>query len=101
MTARRRRLAWEGARLGLTGIVLLLVGCREAAVEPGPIAMRRITADQYRQTIADVFAPELKVIGRFEPDARRNGLLAVGTGWVSITPAGFEQYDAMAPLTLL
>ena len=96
MTARRRRLAWEGARLGLTGIVLLLVGCREAAVEPGPIAMRRLTADQYRQTIADVFAPELKVIGRFEPDSRRNGLLAVGTGWVSITPAGFEQYDAMA-----
>ena len=58
--------------------------------------MRRITADQYRQTIADVFAPEIKVTGRFEPDSRQNGLLAVGTAWVSITPAGFEQYDAMA-----
>ena len=96
MTSMRRRLWREGARLGLTGFVLLLVGCREATVEPGPIAMRRITAEQYRQTIADVFAPELKVIGRFEPDSRRNGLLAVGTAWVSITPAGFEQYDAMA-----
>ncbi len=76
--------------------ILLLLGCRDAPVEPGPIAMRRITADQYRQTIADVFAPEIKVTGRFEPDSRRNGLLAVGTAWVSITPAGFEQYDAMA-----
>jgi len=73
-----------------------LAGCREAPIEPGPIAMRRITADQYRQTIADVFAPEIKVTGRFEPDSRRDGLLAVGTAWVAVTPAGLEQYDAMA-----
>lgn len=92
----RRQQSRAGVRLGLAGLVLLLLGCREATVEPGPIAMRRITAAQYRQTIADVFAPELEVTGRFEPDSRRNGLLAVGTAWVSITPAGFEQYDVMA-----
>ncbi len=79
--------------------VMLLVfsglGCdvREAV---GPIAMRRITADQYRQTIADVFGSDIRVVGRFEPDARRDGLLAVGTAWVSVTPAGFEQYDSIA-----
>jgi hypothetical protein len=60
------------------------------------MAMRRLTADQYRQTIADVFAPDIKVIGRTEPDARRDGLLAVGTAWVSVTPAGLEQYDSIA-----
>lgn len=92
----------RGRRCALVGAVLVgalasaLVGCHDAPVEPGPIAMRRITADQYRQTIADVFAPEIKVTGRFEPDSRQNGLLSVGTAWVSVTPAGFEQYDAMA-----
>lgn len=77
-------------------VCFLLVACGEPPVEPGPIAMRRITADQYRQTIADVFDPAIEVTGRFEPDARKSGLLAVGTAWVGITPAGFEQYDAMA-----
>ena len=91
MSGATRKVGWI-----LGGIVLLLLGCREAEVEPGPIAMRRITAEQYRQTITDVFAPEITVSGRFEPDSRRDGLLAVGTAWVSITPAGFEQYDAMA-----
>lgn len=95
-STQRRQQSSAGVRRGLAGLVLLLLGCRETTVEPGPIAMRRITAEQYRQTIADVFAPELQVTGRFEPDSRRNGLLAVGTAWVSITPAGFEQYDAMA-----
>ncbi len=83
----------------LPGCLLALatiVGCGETRVEPGPIAMRRITADQYRQTIADVFDPAIEVTGRFEPDSRHAGLLAVGTAFVSITPAGFEQYDAIA-----
>ena len=81
--------------LKLLLLILLGLGCgsREAV---GPIAMRRITADQYRQTIADVFGSDIRVVGRFEPDARRDGLLAVGTAWVSVTPAGFEQYDSIA-----
>lgn len=58
--------------------------------------MRRLTEEQYRRTIADVFAPDIEVVGRFEPDSRRDGLLAVGTAWVTVTPAGFEQYEAMA-----
>lgn len=90
------RVAGIGQRaFGLLAIAALFA-CGEPPVEPGPVAMRRITADQYRQTIADVFDPAIEVTGRFEPDTRRNGLLAVGTGWVGITPAGFEQYDAMA-----
>src|SRR5690606_28354875 len=34
--------------------------------------------------------------GRFEPDMRVNGLLAVGTSQVSVSAAGMEQYDSMA-----
>lgn len=77
-------------------VTLFGVACHEAPVEPGPIAMRRITAEQYRQTIADVFDPAIEVTGRFEPEPRREGLLAVGTAWVGVTPSGFEQYDAIA-----
>jgi len=57
---------------------------------------RRLTDDQYRQTIADIFGADIKVSGRFEPDIRREGLLAVGSSAVAVTPLGAEQYYMMA-----
>jgi hypothetical protein len=60
------------------------------------VGMRRITQDQYRQIIADVFGKTIKLGGRFEPDQRDAGLLAVGASQVSVTASGFEQYDDMA-----
>ncbi len=66
-------------------------------VQSGPrVAARRLSEDQYRQAIADVFGPTIKVGGRFEPEIRRDGLLATGAGQVSVTASGLEQYDAMA-----
>jgi hypothetical protein len=62
----------------------------------GPVAMRRLTQQEYKQIIADVFGPTVKLGGRFEPDLRDAGLLAVGASEVSVTASGFEQYDAMA-----
>ncbi|MBJ19291.1 MAG: hypothetical protein CL933_07675 [Deltaproteobacteria bacterium] len=61
----------------------------------GPVAMRRLTADQYRQAIADSFGTGIEIVGRFEPDHRREGLIAIGSAWVTVTPSGFEQYEAM------
>lgn len=58
--------------------------------------LRRLTEDQYRATIADIFGDDIKVAGRFEPDLRVQGLLAAGASAVSVTPGGFEQYEAMA-----
>jgi len=65
-------------------------------VDAGPVAMRRLTEAQYRATVADVLGDDLVVAGRFEPDNRSSGLLAVGASSVSVTPSGFEQYDAIA-----
>ncbi len=67
-----------------------------AAHAPGPATVRRLSADQYRNIIHDVFGRSLDLGGYFEPDLRISGLLAVGSGKVGITPAGMEQYDAMA-----
>jgi len=84
----------------LLGIVcaLGLSGCgpSEPATGGGPAEIRRLTEAEYRQSIADIFGGDIKVAGRFEPDLRADGLLAVGTGQVTVTPAGFEQYDSMA-----
>jgi len=59
--------------------------------------MRRITEAQYRNTIADVFGPDIKVAGRFEPIVRpAHEMLSSGASAASISPTGLENFDAMA-----
>lgn len=71
-----------------------------AVVEPkpvgGPLLMRRLTELQYRATIADVFAPDVPIAGRFERGLREDGLIAVGTGHGGMSPFSLEQYDVSA-----
>ncbi len=58
--------------------------------------MRRLTEAEYRRSIADIFGPEIKIQGRFEPEVRRDGLIAIGSGQASISSSGMEQYYSMA-----
>lgn len=60
------------------------------------IVMRRLTLDQYQQAIHDVFGPTIEVGGRFDPDFRANGLLAVGAARVGVSSSGMERYDGVA-----
>ena len=99
-----RRSPSIASRIGLAALLLAGLGAgsywwmknREPATEGGVSVTRRITQEQYRNIVADVFGPNVDVGGRFEIDVRDSGLMAVGTGRVSITAAGFEQYDKMA-----
>jgi hypothetical protein len=77
-----------------------------AAPEPAPIAepkpvgtppiTRRLTESQYRATIANVFAPDVPIPGRFERGLREDGLLAVGTSLGGMSAFSLEQYDISA-----
>jgi hypothetical protein len=85
------------------GIGWVQQGASEPAVEVaeptpvgGPAVMRRLTESQYRATIADVFAPDVPIAGRFERALRHEGLIAVGTSHGGMSPFSFEQYDASA-----
>ncbi|MAT95262.1 MAG: hypothetical protein CME59_22045 [Halioglobus sp.] len=60
------------------------------------VAMYRLTQSQYRQSVADIFGDRVRIYGRFEPDYRRDHLLATGSAWASVSPSGFEQYEQMA-----
>ena len=63
---------------------------------PGEAVMRRLTVEQFKNVVADLFGADIRIGGRFEPDLRVEGLLAVGASHVSVTDAGLEQYDLMA-----
>lgn len=60
------------------------------------VAMRRLTEGEYRRSIADIFGPDIKITGRFEPEVRRDGLIAIGSSQAAISSSGMEQYYAMA-----
>ncbi len=63
---------------------------------PGPIAMRRLTKDQYVSTIHSLFGAGLQVFPPTEVDTRVEGLLSLGANAATITPAGLERYESSA-----
>ncbi len=65
-------------------------------VEAGSTALRRLTTGQYERSIRDVLGEHVTVTSRIDPDDRREGLLAVGSSFASVTPSGFEKYEASA-----
>lgn len=90
-----------------SGLFVFVLGTTEPLLSPASSAdsigkiseetfTRRLTPVQYKTIIADVFGRDIKIGGRFDPGVRVEGLLEVGAGQVSISPAGMEQYDSMA-----
>lgn len=56
------------------------------------VGVRRLNEPQYRQSIRDIFGDDIEINGRFEPELREHGLLALGSATLSLTAGGFEQY---------
>jgi Protein of unknown function (DUF1592)/Protein of unknown function (DUF1588)/Protein of unknown function (DUF1595)/Protein of unknown function (DUF1587)/Protein of unknown function (DUF1585) len=91
--------ALVSALLVVSAAPIAAFGAEKAApMQPvgGPAVMRRITQEQYRNIIRDVFGPNISLGGRFEPDVRAYGLIAIGAGTSSVTASGAEQYDKIA-----
>ena len=61
----------------------------------GPAVVRRLTRQQYRTIINDLFGDSIIIGGPFEPDVREGGLLAVGAGKMSIASSGLDGYNKM------
>ena len=65
----------------LTGLSLVTTIQTSLAAAPGPYlaGLRRLTESQYRNSISDIFGPDILVQGKFEPDQRVGGLLAASS----------------------
>ena len=67
-----------------------------AAGDGTVVGLRRLTEQEYRNSVADIFGQDITVQGVFEPAIRVGGLLAASTAVLSVTPAGFESFSKMA-----
>jgi hypothetical protein len=96
--SRARLLVLGAAAVVVAGGIAAAVMTMKSVSGPitaGQAVTRRLTAEQYQNIVREVFGGDIDLGGRFEPDLRVDGLLAVGASHVSITAAGMEQYDAM------
>jgi hypothetical protein len=80
------------AVVGIASVALAACGEPEPATNGAPADMRRLTAEQYRHVIHDVFGDHIEIAGRFDPLVRSDGLFAVGARKAPITVAGFERF---------
>ncbi len=68
----------------------------ETAQQSGRASLRRLTPDQYRNVIDDIFGSSIELGGRFEPDQRVDNLNEIGASSVSVSSAGMAQYYSIA-----
>jgi hypothetical protein len=93
MRRRARTLIFLSGLCLATAAQIPVLGATQESYLAG---LRRLTETQYRNSISDIFGPNIVVQGRFEPDRRIGGLLAASGTTLSITPAGFEGYAKIA-----
>jgi hypothetical protein len=100
---RKPRSVWCRTALAATLVLPALstgawarTGATSKPAEPTITQTRRLTESEYRNSIADIFGQDIVVNGRFEPEHREQGLLAIGASMLSISASGFEQYYAIA-----
>lgn len=79
-------------------LVSTLLGSLPAWAASGPqvVGMRRLSEQEYRNSIADIFSKDIAVQGMFEPEVRMGGLVAASTSVLSMTQPGFESFSKMA-----
>ncbi len=86
-------LAASALALAVPGVYVAADDALPKVESPPPV---RISPSQYQQSVADIFGTSIKVTGRFEPEVRDEGLMALGGRKVSITDTGLERYDDLA-----
>lgn len=92
-----------GAALGAFALVatgaasVFYVAVHAEPGEPGgPPAMRLISADQYRNTVHQVFGDDVQVDASFPELQRQEGLVALGAVSATMTPSALDQFDRAA-----
>ena len=80
------------------GLLFALSACGEPEpkIEGAEPSLKRLTEQQYRNVIADLFGDHIIVAGSFDPILRQDGLIAIGAGSATISASSFDKYEKLA-----
>lgn len=98
MKPKRGRFSRLKTAFSASAILLVVSACSEPVpviegVEP---SFRRLTEQQYRNVISDLFGEHIIVSGSFDPILRQDGLIAIGAGNATISASSFDKYEKLA-----
>ena len=68
----------------------------EPSIEVSSPSLRRLTIQQYHNSLHDLFGETLVLPMSLEPDTEVDGLLSIGSSISSVSPTGIERYEAAA-----
>lgn len=63
---------------------------------PAAATLRKLTVEQYRNSVADLLGPGIAVPSDLEPDTAQNGFYAIGASKATISPAAVEKFEQAA-----
>jgi hypothetical protein len=64
--------------------------------KPAPAALRKLTVEQYQNSVHDLLGADIRIADALEPDTAQNGFFAVGASNATISPASAEKLERMA-----
>jgi PAS domain-containing protein len=66
------------------------------AADFAPASLRKLTVEQYRNSVADLLGSGIEVPSDLEPDTAQNGFYAIGASRATISPAAAEKFQNAA-----
>ena len=99
--ANTRTSHWRWTRWAVVPVAaaaLVTTTLRAAGPDGEQVAgMRRLTQEQYRNAVGDIFGDDIQIAGRMDPVVRPpHGLQIMDVSRIAVSPAGGEEYDRMA-----
>lgn len=81
-----------------TVVVLTVSACSDSApvIDGAEPTLRRLTEQQYRNVVSDLFGAHIIVSGSFDPILRQDGLVSIGAGNATISASSFDKYEKLA-----
>lgn len=81
-----------------TAILLTASACSDPApvIDGAEPTLRRLTEQQYRNVVSDLFGDHIIVSGSFDPILRQDGLVSIGAGNATISASSFDKYEKLA-----
>jgi hypothetical protein len=63
---------------------------------PAPASLRKLTVEQYRNSVLDLLGSDLALPSDLEPDTAQNGFIAIGAARATVSPAAAEKFATAA-----
>jgi hypothetical protein len=63
---------------------------------PAPASLRKLTVEQYRNSVSDLLGSGVTLPTDLEPDTAQNGFYAIGAAKATISPAAVEKFEQAA-----